>query len=203
MKQNKKKEKRRSCEMLKIFVVLCVAAVIFVGAYFLLDWTYNNTNIELRANVQANQKSVENHFDAMWKIIQQVAQVPDHMANQAKEAFKDIYIPLMEGRYGNARGGALMSWISEQNPNYDMQALAKLYENVQVVITSQRTDLASRQDQLIDAQRAHIVFMNKKPNRFFVDQTDTISIKLITSEITNEAVRTGQENNIKLFGDSL
>jgi hypothetical protein len=32
----------------------------------------------------------------------------------------------MEGRYGNDRGGALMSWVQESNPNFDMKASASL-----------------------------------------------------------------------------
>jgi len=32
----------------------------------------------------------------------------------------------MEGRYGNDRGGALMSWVQESNPNFDMKSSASL-----------------------------------------------------------------------------
>lgn len=178
-------------------------AAIVVGVFAMIGiFTYvsiNNTEIDLRNKTVAQQDVCKANFDKMHKVIAQVAQVPDHFMEQSKEAFKEIYPDLMEGRYSNDRGGALMSWVSEHNPNFDMSAAAPLYEKLQVAIEANRQEYFNEQEKLIDYQRAHKTFIQKIPNSWFVGSRGEVEITVITSAQTEATYESGQENDIELF----
>jgi hypothetical protein len=176
---------------MKIFGVLGGIVVFILLLVFLMNMSYTNGQITRRNLTTAQQDVCRAHFDKMWKTIQQTAQLPD----AAKDGFREMYTPLIEGRYNTERGGALMSWIQEQNPNFDWA----LYENVQIVIKSERESYFQEQRKLIDFQRNHKNYIQMVPNRWFLDENDTIPIVIITSQVTEDTYKTGQENNINVF----
>ena len=85
---------------------LLVCVIIYIG----MSIHYKTLEVRARTAFNAQQKGCESFYDEMWKTIAQKAQVPE----AAKNAFKEIYTPLIEGRYGNEKGGSLMKWIQEQ-----------------------------------------------------------------------------------------
>ena len=172
-----------------IAIVVVIALVVVLGGGFLMSISYNNQNVQLKNGVQAQQTVCAAHFDKMWKVLQQTAQVPD----AAKEAFKDMYKPLIEGRYNDSN--LLMKWIQEQNPAFDFS----LYANVQKAIESERASYFDSQKLLIDKQMAQKNLVQTVPGSWFLDKGDTVAIVIITSAKTEEAYRTGQENDIDLF----
>lgn len=165
------------------------AAVIFVviGMYV----SYNNSEVRLRNQAEAQQENLEVVFDATWKIIQQKAGV----SGQYAKDFKEIYPELMEGRYNNDRGGALMSWITEHNPTFD----TSLYADLMRSIEAERTKFAREQKTLLDIVREHNNVRETLPGSIFVGSRPEIEVKLVTSAKTDEAFSTGQENDVDLF----
>lgn len=161
----------------------------------------NDKEISLRNQVEAQNDVCRANFDKMFKTITQVSQVPERFIEQSKEAFKEIYPELMEGRYGNARGGALMSWVQESNPNFDMAASGKLYENIQRAVETNRQEFFIQQQKLIEFKRAHTTFISTFWNRnlYGLYGRGEIEIILIDSETTDEVYKNGQENDIDLF----
>jgi len=103
---------------------LSLVAMLFVT--ILMYVSYSNSEVRLRNEAEAQQEKLEVVFDATWKIIQQKAGV----SSQYAKDFKEIYPELMEGRYNNDRGGALMSWITEHNPEFDTEWLRFGYESL-------------------------------------------------------------------------
>ena len=174
-----------------IFVVAVVVVALFLLCMFGGKFHYGNKEIRARNLTYAQQQVCMAFYDAMWKIIQQEADVAD----QYKQAFENIYPEIMEGRYGNARGGALLSFIQESNPNFDI----RLYENLQNAIEAKRTEFFNEQKKLIDLQLAHKNIIQLWPGRWFVGDRDTIVITVITSAKTKEAYQTGEENKIDVF----
>lgn len=177
--------------MNKVLLVILLCVGVFILVPLLMYVSYNNREVGLRNRAAAQQKNLEVVFDRTWKIISQIAQVAD----AGKEAFKEIYPALMEGRYGNARGGALMSWIQESNPQFDM----KLYDKLAAAIESQRTDFAREQQKMLDIKREHDDLRLKFPSSFFVGSRPELTVIIVTSSKTDEAFRTGQEDDINLF----
>lgn len=176
----------------KVIALVAGVIVFIVGiVIFSMNISIENTEIELREQTVAQNKKCEAYFDKMWKILKQKAGVTD----QYKNAFKEIYPKLIEGRYSQG-DGSLMKWIQESNPTFD----ASIYKDLMKSIEVERTGFFNEQSTLIDMQREHKIYLQKAPNRWFLaDDLKPVDIKVITSAKTDEVYRTGQENDIELF----
>lgn len=175
-------------------IVLIAALVILLGGgltLFIANIKIGNTEISLRKGTTAQEDRCKVYFDKMWKIINQKAQVAD----QYKDAFKEIYVPLIEGRYSKG-DGSLMKWITEHNPTFD----ASLYKEVMQSIEIERTGYFNEQSVLIDKQREHEVYITQAPARWFLPAgIEPVKITLITSAATKDTYKTGEENDVVLF----
>lgn len=176
---------------MKGFIVGLICVVFVAGIVGLMYVTYNNAEVKTRNLVAAQERVIAANFDKMWKVIKQTAQVPE----KAVESFKEMYEPLIAGRYEGEKGQMFMKWISEQNPAFDYSLFAKL----QTAIEANRQDFFYEQEKLISMKKQHDDLRTTIPAKWFVGGRDEIIIKVITSEVTDEVMRTGQENNIDLF----
>ena len=104
----------------KILAIFAIVIISFAAVGAMMYFSYSNGEITLREGVDAQQEVCKLHFDKMWKIIKQQAQVTD----QYKESFQDIYTGLIAGRYDND-DGMFMKWIQESNPDFSPE----LYKN--------------------------------------------------------------------------
>lgn len=168
----------------------------FVLAFFgivigLMHMNYNNNEKSLRSQTVAQLKVCKISFDNMWKILHTEAKVPD----QYKEAMKEIYIPLMEGRYGDEKGGTLMKWVQEHNPTFD----SKVYTNLMASIEAERKSFFHQQERLIDLDREHHNALVLAPSSWFVSDTSEVKFTIITSTKTEKVYETGKEDDIELF----
>jgi hypothetical protein len=176
-------------------IVLFFSAVIF-GSYI----NITNTEVQMRKRVEAQQDVTRANFDKMFKVIAQTAQVPEQLMQKSKEAFKEIYTPLMEGRYSNERGGALMSWIQESNPQFDLNAIAPLYEKLQIAIEANREAYFLEQKKLIDMHREHSTYISMFWQKMFLPASiQPVDIIIITSSNTEKVYETGKEDEINIF----
>jgi hypothetical protein len=176
--------------MKKVYVSLvAVALAVLFGAVSFMN--YSNGEIQIRKQVEAQQEKLHVVFDATWKIIQQKAEVAD----QYKDAFSKIYPALMAGRYGNARGGALLSFVTESNPNFDVT----LYKDLSNAIEGQRMNFANEQSRLVDMKREHDTLCEMFPGNMFLKSRDNIQIDIVTSAKTEDTFKSGQDNDVSLF----
>lgn len=164
--------------------------VILVASIFFMAIGYKNAEVRLRNQITAKQEANKASFDTCWKIIQQQAQVSD----QYKDAFKEIYGGLMEGRHYE-KGGGLIKFITEANPNFDV----KLYEKVANSIEAQRSSFLRDQQQLLDLNREHDNLLDSIPSGWFLAGCSKIEVKIITSGKTQETFSTGKEDDIQIF----
>lgn len=187
----------------KNYVLVGFGLLVFIGlTMFFYDMSVDNKVIAKREAFLAQDNVRKANYDKMFKVVAQTAEIPDHFMEQAKVAFKEIYTPLMEGRYSNDRGGALMSWISEHNPKFDLNSFGKLYERLQVTIEANREQFFVEQKKLIDIKRDYDVYINQKPVKWFVnDGLKPLELKLITSTKTEKVFKSGVEDDINLFKD--
>lgn len=176
------------------------AGIIVMGLVIgMMYFTITNTEIKMRETTIAQQEVGKANFDKMFKVISQTAQVPQKFMKDAKDAFKEIYQPLMESRYSGERGGALMSWVQENNPNFDLSGAADMYKQLQRVIEANRQEFFIEQKKLIDLKRNHSSYIKVFPNRLFLSDVSEIEIKIITSDKTEKVFDTGKEDDIDLF----
>jgi hypothetical protein len=151
----------------------------------------DNSEIDLRTAIEAKKKDNEATYDNMWKIINQKAQV----AEQYKNAFKDIYVSITDERY-DSNSGSLMQWIQEHNPQFDVS----LYKSVMESITIERNNFLTRQRQLIDLKREHDNLRLKWPSKWFIDNSvKEINITVVSSTKTKKIMETGVDDDVNLF----
>lgn len=157
----------------------------------IMKYSAENTEIDLRNQTTAQQTVCQAYFDKMWKILQTQAQVAD----QYKNAFKEIYPQLIAGRYSK-EGGSLMQWITEHNPEFKTDMYQKLMQSIEI----ERSGYFNQQSRLIDLQREHASYIKKAPNRWFLNDTlKPVAIVIVTSGTTKSAYATGEENSVDLF----
>ncbi len=181
-------------------ITLGVVAALAIGAIL---WAIGVSNNEKRLMLrgEAQQTVCEAFFSNMWEILQTKAGV----ANEYKEAFKEIYVPLIEGRYND--DNLLMKWITESNPTFD----PSLYKDLMVAIEAQRNGFFMEQSKLIDIDREHKTMRVVFPNSLIIGKRNNIGYKVnedgtITEGIiilknlaTTDAYKTGTDASPDLF----
>lgn len=165
------------------FVVLAIITIVW-------GVTVSNTEITKKSSIRAQQTNCTSYFDMTWKIINQDAQVAD----KYKDAFKEVYTPLIEGRYSKG-DGSLMKWIQEHNPTFN----SALYEKIMVAIEACRAGFFLEQQKLIDMDRDYFNYTHTFPNSLIVGSREQFKITVITSAKTDDVYKTGQENDVNVF----
>lgn len=172
--------------VVSIIVILGLGFITTVGGYF----SYNNKEVSLREQAEAQRGKVEGVHDAMWKIISQKAQV----SNEYRAGFDSIYTHIIEGRYSKG-DGSLMKWITEANPNFD----TSLYKDVMDAIEVQRTQFMKAQERMIDIKREHSTLCKTYPGRWFISNTSEIEYTIVSSTQSKQTMETGLDDNVDLF----
>jgi hypothetical protein len=184
--------------------LLITLGVVALFAIITVFWAIGVSNSEIRIHQtgDAQQKVCAAFFDKMWKIIKQDAQVAD----KYKDAFAKIYPDLIAGRYSK-NDGSLMKWITESNPNFD----TKLYDKLMAAIDGERNGFFVEQEKLVDIDRQHKTMRQTFPNSMIIGSRHNIGyeadangkvikegITIITSDVTENAYKSGKENDIDL-----
>ena len=176
---------------MKKLIIVGVSVITLVILVAIIGISASNREIELRSKITAQKEACEAYYDKLWKVISQKAQVAD----QYKDAFKEIYPQLIEGRYGNEKGGTLMKWIQESNPNFDIS----LYKDLNASIEAERAGFFMEQKKLIDLNNQHRIVKKTFPASLFIGSRPDIEIIIVSSAATKKVMETGEENDVELF----
>ena len=168
-----------------ILIIVGFFVVLLIGMYF----SYNNKEIALRKESEAQKGKIESVHDTMWKIIKQKAQVSE----KYKDAFEKIYPDLIRGRYANDQG-SMMNWIQEQNPNFD----TSLYRDLSQAIEIQRTIFSNVQQRMLDILRERETLIESIPAKFFISNKTKIDYEVISSTNTKTIMETRIDDDINL-----
>lgn len=177
---------------MKKIILLVITGILFV-IFLLLSSVYisvNNRDTELRNLAKAQQGKIEVVFDQMAKIISGKAQVTTNY----KDSFKDIFVSIIEGRYSKG-DGSLLKLVQEQNPTFD----ASLYKDLMVSIEAERNNFTREQEVMLDIIREHDNLIKKIPKNMFLSNKNPIEYKIISSSKTKETMKTGIEEDQKIF----
>ena len=179
----------RNIVIIAVSIILGIGIISVVSLYF----SYNNTEINLRQQAEAQRGKVEGSYDRMWKIISQKAQVSE----QYKDAFMEIYPELISGRYAND-GDMLMKWIQESNPNFD----TSLYKDLMQSIEIERISFQRSQEKMLDLIRQHTVVCNTFPGKWFISNKTPIEYTIISSTKSKMTMETGLDDDLDVFQKS-
>ncbi len=163
---------------------------------FVLFSTYRSTydrNIHLISAHKAQIGVIETNFDAMYKILNTNAQIP---AQYAKD-MRDLYVPLIEGRYSKG-DGSLMKWVQERNPEFTPDLYKDLMESVEAL----RKDFELKQNDMLAIIQEHDNLRNEFWSHMFLGDVPALKYTLISSTHTKDVMKTGVEDDFKLFGNT-
>lgn len=169
-----------------LLLVAGIGAIWGIGTY--------NKAVGLRAQATARQKANESTYDNMWKKISQVVQVND----SHKNALKEIFTSYAEARTGSGDNGKLMTWVKEAIPNATQ--LGQGYSQVINIITGSRDEWTRDQVALVDFAREYNLMLDRFPSNLLLGMFgfQKFEVKLVTSARTDNAFKTGQDNDVSL-----
>lgn len=155
----------------------------------------NNQCVEYEKRIEAQYKKNQNVYDAFWKTVKEVAQVPEMYAEDTKKLYKEV----LAGRYGEGGSRAMWQWLKEQNPNLD----ASLYKSIQQAIEAGRTDFKLNQTVLLDMKAQYEMYKGKFPRSFITNilgfpKIDLKQFDIVTSAETEKAFINKKADFIKI-----
>lgn len=174
----------------KIILVVClgvVALMLLIGVS--MSFSYNNQEVELRQQAEAQRGKVEVVYDNMWKIIHQTNEVK----NSYSSDFKDVVKGMMEGRYSKG-DGSLMKLVVEQNPNLSSDMYIRVMDAIQI----ERTNFTKQQERMLDIIREHTTLCNTLPSKWFISNNKVIEYTPISSTRAKEVMKSGVDDNVEL-----
>ena len=170
-----------------ILICVIVVLIVLVGMYF----TYNNKEVSLRKEINAQRGKIESVHDKMWKVIQQKAEVSE----KYRETFEKIYPELISGRYAHD-GNNAMKWIQEANPDFD----TSLYKDLQQAIEIQREYFNNAQTRMLDVIKERETLLEQYPAKWFISNKEKIEYEVISSTKTKSTITTGIDDEVNVFG---
>ena len=170
-------------------LIIIVAAVAILLILLIMFFTYNNKEIYLRKEADAQRKKIESTHDKMWKVIKQKAEVSD----KYRETFERVYPEIIAGRY--SEGSSAMKWIQEASPNFD----TSLYNDLMQAIEIQRTHLHNAQTRMLDVIRERASLIESYPSRWFITNKSEIEYEVISSTKTHNVVETRVDDDVDVF----
>ena len=170
-----------------LIIIVAVAAILLI--LLIMYFTYNNKEIYLRKEADAQRKKIESTHDKMWKVIKQKAEVSD----KYRETFERVYPEIIAGRY--SEGSSAMKWIQEANPNFD----TSLYNDLMQAIEIQRTHLHNAQTRMLDVIRERASLIESYPSRWFITNKSEIEYEVISSTKTHNVVETRVDDDVDVF----
>lgn len=166
--------------------IVIIAALVLVGMYV----SYNNREVALRKEADAQRNKIEGVHDQMWKVLQQKAGVTE----QYRETFEKVYPEIIAGRYSGDQGTS-MKWIQESNPDFD----TSLYRDLMQAIEVQRAYFNQAQQRMLDIIRERETLLESIPAKFFISNTSKIEYTMVSSTRSKTVMVTGLDDEVDLF----
>lgn len=171
---------------LLVIIIIAVLVVALIAMYF----SYNNKEIALRKEAEAQKGKIESVHDKMWKVIKQKANVTE----QYRDMFEKVYPDIIAGRY-SGEGAMAMKWIQEANPEID----ASLYKDVMQAIEIQREHLHTAQTRMLDVIREREALIESYPSRWIISNKSKIEYEVISSTRSKTVMETGLDDDVEIF----
>jgi hypothetical protein len=156
----------------------------------------SNQEVDLRNRFKQKMDERTAFYDKMWKTISQKSQV----AIKNDSSFAKNVDVIMAGRKDAPQ--VFMKWVQESNPNANYESVAALYGDLSRAIEGQRNDFFMEEKMIQGIVLEHDNIMTKFPSGFiltsFMGRTKLV-YKPITSDRTDEVIKTGKDNDIGVF----
>lgn len=179
--------------MKKLSIIVGVVLLLVVGAISLAG--YHNDEVSLRNKFTQKITERTAFYDKMWKTINQKGQI----AVKNDSSFQRNVQIIMENR--KDAEGIMMKWVTESNPNANFSEVSKLYADLSRAVESNRDEFFEQEKMLQDIKLQHDNLMDKFPGTvvYSILGREKLVYKAITSDLTEEVMKTSKDNNTKVF----
>jgi hypothetical protein len=171
--------------------VIVLLAIVTVSSFV----SFSNKEIDLRNRFEQKMDERTAFYDKMWKTLAQKSEV----AIKNDSSFARNVDAIMAGRQD--AGEMFMKWVQESNPNVNYEAVSVLYQDLSRSIEGQRDGFFMEEKMIQGVVMEHKNHINKFPGSFwniFLGR-EALEYKPITSDRTDEVIKTGKDNDVKLF----
>jgi len=176
---------------------LAILAIIFVPLLIFGGCTVTNLNKEVKLRNSFTQKFSERTaaYDKMWKVISQKSQI----ALRNDSSFRQNIDIIMSGRKDAPQ--VFFKWVTETNPNANYSEVADLYKDLSRAVESNREQFFEQEKFLQDIKLQHDNLLDVFPGSviFTLFNRKRIDYKPITSDRTDDVIKTGKDNDTKVF----
>lgn len=199
--------------MSKGWIIGLVGTGVLALVLVLTSISWYNEAVSLEKTTKAQYLDNKNEYDAFWKKVKEVAQVPE----KYKDDFKEVLVAETTAKFGEGGSQAMFQWFKDREINFD----AGQYQKIQNVIESGRNDFKRAQSSLLDKQRKYETHLNqfkgsmlsgifsmpKEVRGELAPRTDrdgdgiktVLDYPIVTSKKTEKAFADGEDEAITVF----
>ena len=181
----------------KLIITLSIAGffLIFGISLFSSAISFSNKEVDLRNRFKQKMDERTAFYDKMWKTLSQKSQI----AVKNDSSFVRNVDAIMAGR--KDAQNLVMKWVQESNPNANFDQVSALYQDLSRAVEGQRDGFFMQEKMIMGVVLEHSNLIDKFPGSFwniFYGRTH-LEYKPITSDRTDEVIRTGKDNDVKMF----
>lgn len=172
-----------------IFLVLGMLAV-----WAIFSWmSYSNQEHVLRNRFMQKTDERTAFYDNMWKTISQKGQI----AIRNDSSFRQNINIIMAGR--KDAQGVFWKWVQETNPNANYEQVSILYQDLSRAVEAKRDEFFVREKEMQSIKLEHDNLLSVLPGSMFLSGRDHLIYKPITSDRTDNVIKTGKDNDVGVF----
>ncbi len=170
-------------------VLIGLPILILVISYF----SISNSEIRLKNSFDAAVSKRTTQYDNMWKTWAGKAQI----AVKNDSAFQNIVNIQMNGQKDGEN--VTWKWIQQSNPSASFGQVQALYSDLSRCIEAKRDEFMECETELQDLNREHEDMLSVAPSSWFLSSRKHFVYKPITSTRTDDVIKTGKDDNTKVF----
>lgn len=176
---------------LSVIAILAILVLSLIGSFV----SFSNQEIDLRNRFTQKMEERTAFYDKMWKTLSQKSQI----ALKNDSSFTRNVDAIMSGRKDSE--GVFMKWIQESNPNANYDQVSILYQDLSRSVEGERDGFFIQEKMIQGIVLEHSNLIGKFPGSLWNSflGREKLVYKPITSDRTDEVIKTGKDNNVDLF----